>query len=113
MTHPVHYRTRASDGVEIFIAKRDLMTRPRCCSCMAIRPQVTCSATSSPRFQPPLLTAWGRHDPFFGPAGAEAYRRDLPKAEVHPLDGSHFALKTHCEKIAGLILDFVPRSQHS
>jgi pimeloyl-ACP methyl ester carboxylesterase len=59
--------------------------------------------------QPPLLAAWGRHDPAFIPAGAEAYKRDLPDAEVHLLDAGHFALETHANDIAALILDFLGR----
>jgi len=53
--------------------------------------------------QPPLLAIWGKHDPFFIPAGAEAYRRDNPNAVVEFLDTGHFALETHFEKIAGEI----------
>ncbi|MGA7080382.1 MAG: alpha/beta hydrolase [Terriglobales bacterium] len=30
--------------------------------------------------QPPLLAIWGKNDPFFIPAGAEAFRKDLPNA---------------------------------
>ncbi|WP_425646558.1 alpha/beta fold hydrolase [Agrobacterium leguminum] len=59
--------------------------------------------------QPPLLAVWGRHDPAFIPAGAEAYRRDLPEAEVRLLDAGHFALETHAEEIACLIRDFLLR----
>lgn len=59
--------------------------------------------------RPPLLAAWGRHDPAFIPPGAEAYKRDLPDAEVHLLDAGHFALETHAEEIATLILDFLGR----
>lgn len=59
--------------------------------------------------RPPLLAAWGRHDPAFLPAGAKAYRRDLPDAEVHLLDAGHFALETHHGKIATLMLDFLGR----
>ncbi len=59
--------------------------------------------------QPPLLAVWGRHDPAFIPPGAEAYRRDLPEAEVHLLDAGHFALETHAEEIACLIRDFLLR----
>ena len=59
--------------------------------------------------QPPLLAAWGRHDPAFIPAGAEAYKRDNPAAEVHLLDAGHFALETHAGEIAALILDFLSR----
>lgn len=57
--------------------------------------------------QPPLLAVWGRHDPAFRPPGAEAYRRDLPKAEVHLLDAGHFALETHAEHVAILIREFL------
>lgn len=58
--------------------------------------------------RPPLLAVWGRHDPFFLPAGAEAYRRDLPDVEVHFLDTGHFALETHAKEIGDLIRNFVP-----
>ncbi|MBE7212420.1 MAG: alpha/beta hydrolase [Gluconacetobacter diazotrophicus] len=57
--------------------------------------------------QPPLLAVWGRHDPFFLPAGAEAYRRDLPDARIHLLDTGHFALETHAPVIAALMRDFL------
>ncbi|HVI57013.1 MAG TPA: alpha/beta hydrolase [Luteibacter sp.] len=59
--------------------------------------------------QPPLLAVWGKHDPFFLPPGAEAYKRDLPEAEVHFLDTGHFALETHANEIAGYIRDFLGR----
>lgn len=59
--------------------------------------------------QPPLLAAWGRHDAFFLPAGAEAYARDVPDAEIHLLDAGHFALHTRCAEIAVLIDVFLDR----
>jgi pimeloyl-ACP methyl ester carboxylesterase len=59
--------------------------------------------------QPPLLAVWGRNDPFFLPAGAEAFRRDLPDAEIHLLDAGHFALETRGGEIGGLIRDFLAR----
>lgn len=69
-----------------------------------------------PKFQaffrerrPPTLIVWGRNDPFFTPAGAQAYRRDLPDAELHLLDTSHFALETHGAEIVALIRDFLAR----
>ena len=52
------------------------------------------------RSKPPLLAIWGKHDPFFIPAGAEAYKRDNPNATVELLDTGHFALETHVEEIA-------------
>jgi pimeloyl-ACP methyl ester carboxylesterase len=57
--------------------------------------------------QPPLLAVWGKNDPYFLPAGAEAFRRDLPRAEVRLFDTGHFALETHCEEIATAINDFL------
>ena len=63
--------------------------------------------------QPPLLAVWGRHDPAFIPPGAEAFRRDLPKAEIHLLDAGHFALETHASEIAALIGEFLDRIQPS
>lgn len=59
--------------------------------------------------QPPLLAVWGDKDPFFLPAGAEAFRRDLPGAEVRFLDTGHFALETHAREIADHMLDFLDR----
>jgi len=59
--------------------------------------------------KPPLLAVWGKHDPAFVPAGAAAYRRDVPDAEVHLLDTGHFALETHAADIAALIHDFLGR----
>ena len=59
--------------------------------------------------RPPLLAVWGRNDPFFLPPGAEAYRRDLPEAEIHFLDTGHFALETHAPEIALLMRDFLTR----
>jgi pimeloyl-ACP methyl ester carboxylesterase len=50
--------------------------------------------------QPKTLIVWGRNDPFFTVAGAEAYLRDLPKAELHLLEGGHFALEEHYGFIA-------------
>jgi pimeloyl-ACP methyl ester carboxylesterase len=60
-------------------------------------------------YRPPLLAAWGRHDPAFIPAGANAYKRDLPDAEVHLLDAGHFALETRAGEIAALIREFLGR----
>jgi pimeloyl-ACP methyl ester carboxylesterase len=59
--------------------------------------------------KPSLLAVWGVGDPFFLPAGAEAFRRDLPEAEVHFLDAGHFALETHGREIADLMRDFLDR----
>ena len=59
--------------------------------------------------QPPLLAVWGQNDPFFLPPGAEAFKRDIPSAEVHFYDTGHFALETHHREIAGAIREFLAR----
>lgn len=59
--------------------------------------------------QPPLLAVWGRNDPFFLPAGAEAFKRDLPGADIRFFDTGHFALETHADEIATAIRDFLAR----
>ena len=59
--------------------------------------------------RPPLLAVWGKNDPFFIPPGAEAYRRDLPGAEIHFLETGHFALETHHREIARTMRDFLAR----
>jgi pimeloyl-ACP methyl ester carboxylesterase len=62
--------------------------------------------------RPPTLIVWGQRDPFFTLAGAQAYKRDLPDAELHLLDAGHFALETHGSEIASLIRDFLSRRLH-
>jgi pimeloyl-ACP methyl ester carboxylesterase len=59
--------------------------------------------------RPPLLAAWGKNDPFFLPAGAEAFKRDIPGAEVRFFNTGHFALETHAREIASLIHEFLAR----
>ena len=54
-------------------------------------------------FRPPLLAVWGKNDPSFIPAGAEAFRRDLPDAEIRLVDSGHFALESRCREMAGII----------
>ncbi|ATD68462.1 hydrolase [Luteimonas chenhongjianii] len=61
-------------------------------------------------YQPPTLAIWGRHDPFFIPAGAEAFRRDNPNTEVRLLDTGHFAIETHGGEIAETMLEFLDRN---
>jgi pimeloyl-ACP methyl ester carboxylesterase len=57
--------------------------------------------------KPPLLAIWGKNDPTFVPAGAEAFTRDVPSAELHLLDTGHFALETHTKEIADAVRDFL------
>jgi len=58
------------------------------------------------KHQPPFLAVWGKNDPFFVPAGAEAFKRDIPNADVRLFDTGHFALETHAAEIAAAIRDF-------
>jgi len=67
-----------------------------------------------PKFQeyfrkskPPLLAIWGKYDPFFIPPGAEAYRRDIPSAQVQFLETGHFATETHVGEIAAAMKKFL------
>ncbi len=67
-----------------------------------------------PKFQeyfrkskPPLLAIWGKNDPFFIPAGAKAFQKDLPNAEVQFLDTGHFAIETHVVEIAAAMKEFL------
>ena len=60
--------------------------------------------------KPPLLAVWGKNDPSFIPAGAEAFRKDLPNAEIHFVNSGHFALESCCDEIANYIKDFIERN---
>ena len=55
----------------------------------------------------PLLAVWGRGDEIFGPDGARAFADDLPKAEIHLLDGGHFLLESSAAEVAALIRPFL------
>ncbi|MBQ7544005.1 MAG: alpha/beta hydrolase [Synergistaceae bacterium] len=57
-------------------------------------------------YKPKLLAVWGKNDPSFIPAGAEAFRRDVPDAQIHFVNSGHFALESCCKEIAGLIRQF-------
>jgi pimeloyl-ACP methyl ester carboxylesterase len=59
--------------------------------------------------QPRTLVLWGKYDPSFQVAEANAYRRDLPHAEIHVLDAGHFALDEKAGQCAGLIDQFVQK----
>jgi pimeloyl-ACP methyl ester carboxylesterase len=70
-----------------------------------------------PRFQeyfrkhkPPMLAIWGKNDPFFLPAGAQAFARDIPNATVRLLDTGHFALETHVEEIAAAMRELLEKT---
>ncbi|WP_231966409.1 alpha/beta hydrolase [Terriglobus roseus] len=67
-----------------------------------------------PKFQeyfrtakPPLLAVWGKFDPYFIPAGAEAFKKDIPNAKVTLLPTGHFALETHLQEISASMREFL------
>ena len=62
------------------------------------------------QYQPPLLAVWGKNDPFFVPAGAEAWKRDIPKADIRFYDTGHFALETHAKEIIPVIRAFLDKN---
>jgi pimeloyl-ACP methyl ester carboxylesterase len=59
------------------------------------------------RHQPPALVIWGKYDVFFDVAEASCYKRDLPHAEVHILDGGHMALETNFDEVLSLVSNFM------
>jgi pimeloyl-ACP methyl ester carboxylesterase len=50
---------------------------------------------------------WGKNDPFFVPAGAEAFNRDVPEADIRFVDSGHFALETHAREIGAAMREFL------
>lgn len=63
--------------------------------------------------QTPLLAVWGKQDEIFVAAGGEAFKRDLPNAEIHMLNTGHFALETHLSEIVALIRPFLAKNVKS
>lgn len=61
------------------------------------------------RHQPPVLAVWGKNDPFFVPAGAEAFKRDIPSADIRFVDSGHFALETHASEIGAAMREFLSK----
>ena len=59
--------------------------------------------------QPHLLAVWGKNDPSFIPNGANAFKKDLPNAEIHFVDSGHFALESHCYDIAKIMKSFLKK----
>lgn len=59
------------------------------------------------KVQPPLLVLWGKYDPSFDISEPEAYRRDVPNAEVHILEAGHFALDTAADQVADIVRNFL------
>jgi pimeloyl-ACP methyl ester carboxylesterase len=61
--------------------------------------------------QPRLLVIWGKYESSFDSSEPESYRRDVPNAQVHIVDGGHFALGTAADEIVALVRAFVTSSR--
>lgn len=59
------------------------------------------------KYRPPVLAVWGKNDPFFIPPGAEAFKRDVPSADIRFVDSGHFALETHAREIGTVMREFL------
>lgn len=59
------------------------------------------------KHQPPALVMWGKYEPYFSVNEAYCYKRDLPDAQIHILDGSHMLLETHFDEVSNLINHFL------
>ncbi len=62
--------------------------------------------------KPPTLIVWGKNDPIFVAAGAHAWKRDVPDAELHLIGGGHFVLEEHADEVAALMRRFVLSTTH-
>jgi pimeloyl-ACP methyl ester carboxylesterase len=54
---------------------------------------------------------WGKYESSFDPSEPESYRKDVPNAEVHIVDGGHFALDTAADEIADFVKGFMTPPQ--
>jgi surfactin synthase thioesterase subunit len=61
--------------------------------------------------QPRRLVIWGKYEASFDPSEPEAYRCDVAQAEIHIVDGGHFALDTAADEIAALLGQFMKRQK--
>jgi len=60
------------------------------------------------QYQPPALVIWGKNETYFNVEEAHCYKRDLPGAQVHIIDGGHMLLETNFDEVLTLIRDFLP-----
>jgi pimeloyl-ACP methyl ester carboxylesterase len=58
-------------------------------------------------YQPPALIIWGKYEVYFDVAEAPCYKRDLPEAQIHLLDGGHMTLETNFTEVSDLIRTFI------
>lgn len=62
-------------------------------------------------YQPPVLVMWGKYDVFFNVEEAYCYKRDLPDAQVHIIEGGHMLLETNFDEVLGLMNGFLNRGK--
>ncbi len=66
--------------------------------------------------QPPAVVIWGKYDVFFSIKEPPCYKRDLPDADIHIIDGGHWALETNFDEVLTLIENFlnskIPGERH-
>ncbi|MEV6283497.1 alpha/beta hydrolase [Kribbella sp. NPDC051770] len=98
--HDVQKVTRPGNDLVQLKLFRDYVTNP------ALYPKLHEHLTAT---QTPVLAVWGRNDPIFAPAGAEAFATSVRDAEIHLLDGGHFLLESHLDEASELITDFLDR----
>ncbi len=104
------YHKAAVDGLEISYREAGSPEKPTVLLLHDYQnnvPRYAAWQTYLRQHQPPTLITWGRNDPFFTEAGARAYLKDLPKAELHLFDTGHFALEEDGPLIATLIRNFL------
>jgi len=58
---------------------------------------------------PRTLVLWGKYDPAFIVEGAQAFKRDLPDAQIEILDAGHFAMDTRLDEIVDLTAKFLSK----
>lgn len=99
-------KTIEADGVRVFYREAGPADGPVYASNVRLYPKFQ---EYFRKAKPPLLAIWGKNDPFFGPPGAEAYKRDNSNATVQFLDTGHFALETHPDEIAAAMHELLGR----
>ena len=109
-----NYRTADVEGLKVFYREVGRTDAPMLQIQLDLFGDYKSNVALYPSFQqyfrtqkPPFLAMWGKNDPFFLPAGAEAFTRDMPHADVRFFDTGHFALETHCDEIASAIREFL------
>jgi len=59
------------------------------------------------KYQPATLVISGKNDKLFIPAGAEAFKKDIPDVQLSLFNGGHFMLEEHHPEAASIIKSFL------